>query len=329
MPWLATVLVCWMLAPAYAEHTGIGQRILEAQHVAVNERQFDVSSGLQPLWTFRGGVTYFDRVTENSRILMQNVANPGEQLNADDFDFDWTAGIDASFVHRRWDNHGFELRYLTTGDWESDVAFPSTATSLQINAATPIFAPDVTALMGVYESDLSTIELNYHHWIAPYATGLIGIRYATLDDDLNVLIDSAPTDFLYDAQTRNDLYGVQLGVLGGPRLGWWGLILTGDAKIGLYASDLRHRSALDTGAVVLRVRDTHEDIAWLAEANVKAELPITRHLSLTGGYNVLWVDQVSIASDQLLQSDFFSGTGQSVKGTALYHGALVALELRR
>ena len=320
----------WALvgASASAQDASLVARLLEAQHAAVNDRQFDVSAGLQPLWEFHGGVTILDRVTEDARILMQNVGNPGEQLSADDFNFDWTTGFEGSFIRRWWDNDGFELRFLTTGNVDSMVEVPSTATSLQINAATPIFAPDVTALLGDYETALSSVELNYHHWIAPYATGVIGLRYATLDDDLTILIDSTPEDFIYDVDTRNDLYGLQIGLLGGPRLGWTGLILTADARVGVYANDLRQRSSLDTGAVVLRVRESAENISWLAEAHARAELPITRHVSIRGGYSVYWIDQVAIASDQLLRSDFFTGTGKSKKGAALFHGALIAVELR-
>ncbi|MEM8671774.1 MAG: hypothetical protein AAGG48_29925 [Planctomycetota bacterium] len=292
------------------------------------ERVFDVNAGLQPLWTFHGGAIYLDRVTEDSRVLMQNVASPGEQLNASDFDFDWTVGFDASITRRWWDNDGFEYRVLYSNQLDAGVSVPATATSLQINSSPPVFVPDVSQMNGRYETDLSSFEINYHHWIARYATGILGIRYAALDDDLDVLLTSAPVDAAYNVRTRNDLYGAQVGIIGGPRLCWSRAIVSGSAKLGVYGNDASHRSLLDTGAAQFPIRASADNLSWLAEANAQMELPLTRCLSLTAGYTVIWIDQVAIASDQLLRSDFFNGTGKSEKGTAVFHGVITALEWR-
>lgn len=316
------IILMTLCAPASA------QRWLPAFQDAQIDRRFDVENGLQPLWLFHAGATFLDRETEDNRILMQNAVDPSEQLNADDFDFGWTAGVEAGLVRRWWDNDGIELRMIHTSELDATANLTTAVASLQINSSPPVFAPNVSSVSGRYFTKLYSAEANYHHWLGRYASGIIGFRYAAVDDDLLVLVDSNPLDHRYTATTRNDLYGLQVGLLGGPRpcFGW--MIVSGTAKVGVFGNDARHRAALDTGAVVLRINDSADNLSWMAEANAKAELPITHHLSITGGYTVMWLDQIAIATDQLPQSNFFTGTGHSERGTALFHGGVVAVELR-
>ncbi|MDF1843344.1 MAG: hypothetical protein P1U77_18055 [Rubripirellula sp.] len=302
--------------------------IVDAYRNVIIDRQFDVSAGLQPLWMFHAGVIHLDRVTEDSYSMMQNVSAASEQLNASDFNFDWTTGFEFDLISRWWDNDGIEFRVLSTTNLDASKQVPMTATSLQINASPPIFAPNVTQLHGRYRSEMSSWEFNYHHWIARYSTGMIGFRYINLDDDLGVTITSTPTNYDYSALTRNNLYGLQIGWLGGPRVCWGGIIVSAAAKGGVYANAVRHNAALDTGAIALPIRESNTNLSWMAEASLLAELPLTRCLSVTGGYTVLWFDQIAVASDQLPQSDFFNGSGYDDGGTALLHGAVGGIELR-
>ncbi len=310
----------------YSAGNSVG--IVDAYRNVIIDRQFDVSAGLQPLWMFHAGVIHLDRVTEDSYSMMQNVSAASEQLNASDFNFDWTTGFEFDLISRWWDNDGIEFRVLSTTNLDASEQVPMTATSLQINASPPIFAPNVTQLHGRYRSEMSSWEFNYHHWIARYSTGIIGFRYINLDDDLGVTITSAPTNYDYSALTRNNLYGMQIGWLGGPRVCWGGIIVSAAAKGGVYANAVRHNAALDTGAIALPIRESNTNLSWMAEASLLAELPLTRCLSVTGGYTVLWFDQIAVASDQLPQSDFFNGSGYDDGGTALVHGAVGGIELR-
>ena len=302
--------------------------IVDAYRNVIIDRQFDVSAGLQPLWMFHAGVIHLDRVTEESYSMMQNVSAASERLNASDFNFDWTTGFEFDLISRWWDNEGIEFRMLSTTNLNASEQVPMTATSLQINASPPIFVPNVTQLNGRYRSEMSSWEFNYHHWIARYSTGMVGFRYINLDDDLGVTIASTPTNYDYTATTRNDLYGMQIGWLGGPRVCWGGIIVSAAAKGGIYANAARHHAALDTGTIAFPIRESNTNLSWMAEASLLAELPLTRYLSITGGYTVLWFDQIAVASDQLPQSDFFNGSGYDDGGTALLHGAVGGIELR-
>ena len=56
---------------------------------------------------------------------------------------------------------------------------------------------------------------------------------------------------------------------------------------------------------------------------------LTERLSLRASYNVLWVDSVALASDQIAASNLVLGTGINPDGDVFYHGAMVGLEYRR
>ena len=56
-------------------------------------------------------------------------------------------------------------------------------------------------------------------------------------------------------------------------------------------------------------------------------MQLTDHLALRGGYRLLWLDGVALASDQLAVSDFANGSGFNDSGNVFYHGAFAGFEL--
>jgi hypothetical protein len=41
-----------------------------------------------------------------------------------------------------------------------------------------------------------------------------------------------------------------------------------------------------------------DDVAFVGEIDLRASYPISRHVSLTGGYQLLWIDGVALASNE-------------------------------
>ncbi len=54
---------------------------------------------------------------------------------------------------------------------------------------------------------------------------------------------------------------------------------------------------------------------------------LTKNIAIRGGYRMLWIDSVALASDQVAATDFFSGTGIDVTGDVFYHGGFLGLTL--
>jgi hypothetical protein len=285
-------------------------------------------AALKPRWLARGSVVYMDRVTDDSRALMQNTANLSQQLNADDFDFGWSVGLDVSLMRKRWDNNGFEFRYLDLGQLDADTFVITNAASLMLNASPPVFVPNVQSIDARYTSDLYSFEANYHYWISDFVTYLAGFRYLGLDDDITAQLNADPQTFLYRASSRNDLYGFQVGVLGFPPGLLCGCLnTTAFAKVGVFGNAAEHHSLLDTGVANLRVDDSVGRTSWAGEIGITSAWPVTACVSVLGGYQMLWFERVAVASDQLMVSDFFDGVGMNDRGGAIFHGAYLGVEL--
>lgn len=271
---------------------------------------------------------YMDRMTEDSLVLMQNTANLSEQLNAEDFDFSWNTGLDVSLLRRRWDDNAMELRYLDLGQLHADAFVLANANNLVFNSMPPVFFPNVQSIDSRYTSEVRSFEANYHFAVYDTIHYLAGFRYVGLHDDLTAILDANPQAFLYRATTRNNLYGAQVGVLGfqhGPicRSLWTSAF----AKIGVFGNDARHQSLIDTGVARLTVDDSDGNASWVGELGFVTQLPVTSRLSIHGGYSMLWLERIAIASDQMQVSDFFNSTGSDNRGDAIFHGAHVGIEL--
>ena len=286
------------------------------------------AAGLRPRWIFRGGAVYMNRKREDPLVLFQNTASLGEQINAEDFDFDSSVGIDASLSRKLWDESGFEVRYLDLGRVDAAALSTSAPSSWSINATPPVFAPNVQAVQAVYDSDFFGFETNYHYWFIDWFTLFGGLRYVSFDERLAAVMEAPPQTFTYDTSTRNDLYGVQIGVNCAPSypyLPW--LVPSAFAKIGVYGNDARQHSLLNTGATTLAVRESESVVAWLGELGVSAAIQFNHGISVHGGYGMIWIENVSIASEQVPASDFFNATGIDNRGSAIFYGANLAVSL--
>lgn len=132
-----------------------------------------------------------------------------------------------------------------------------------------------------------------------------------------------------DTHTHNRLYGVQCGAdallwdRGGP--------LTVDliGKAGIYGNRASHDSFYSTGVVTLPAGDKASATAFLGEMSLAATYRLTERVSLTGGYRLLWIDGVALATDQVADSNFVFHRGISVSGDAFYHGAVMGLQYQR
>ena len=103
--------------------------------------------------------------------------------------------------------------------------------------------------------------------------------------------------------------------------------LTWSAKIGLYGNDATQTSIL-TGTVGQRADSPADTAAFIGEFRIGMELPVTRCISISGGYDLFLMERVAVATDQLQATNFFTGTGSDNEGNALFHGASAALTLQ-
>lgn len=261
---------------------------------------------------------------------MFNTAEATQGLNATDLALPFQGGVDVSLarvVADSDDSHLLEIRYFGMDNWNAAAGTPTTPGDLlQINAALPVLTLAGTAINASSSSELHNFEVNAQRLLGDRVALLGGFRCAELDEIFSADLANAATPFTYNTHTRNRLWGGQLGAelvfwdRGGP------LAVRGVGKAGIYANTAAHDSLYSTGVFAPTARGRTTSTAFVGELGVTGICRLTERLALRGGYRLLWIDGVALATDQVAVSDFLAHTGIDASGDAFYHGAFVGLE---
>ncbi len=278
------------------------------------------------LWSASASALFLVRNDPAASVLAFNTNNPAERLDASDFNFGVHTGYEMALNRRVGSRGSVELRYFGLDHWRATFDGQTTPNELlQFNAAVPVFTTSGTGVTADYGSKLHNAEFNIGRYYGDYVRLLTGFRYLELDERGSALLQNAQVPFGYVDSTRNRLYGAQLGAQGWLicRDGFsWDVI----GKAGIYGNQAAHSASVTTNAATLNAVGGGSRTAFVGEIGTNGAYCLTDHLSLRGGYRLLWVDGVALVSDQLASSDFFTGDGFNGSGNVFYHGATAGLE---
>ena len=243
--------------------------------------------------------------------------------------FEWGSAVQVS------DNNGifftpfsnFGVGFDTTGDNNPDQG---------VGGAGLDSTEAATFARVAYRSELHNAEFSFRrYWVgySPRITGtlLAGFRYTRLNEGL-VFDTTATGSAHFDTQTENDLTGFQAGgdvwvtIRQGIRLG-------AEGKVGLYNN--RMESSADITSTDL-AGPLHEVVkanhaAFIAEGGANVVFDILPRVSIKGGYDVLFINTVALASNNFNfdNAPFLGGNRTPFlveESSALYHGYHVGLE---
>jgi hypothetical protein len=162
-----------------------------------------------------------------------------------------------------------------------------------------------------------------------------GFRYLSLYERLNIstqrIVGGSVEQGSYNIHTNNNLFGPQLGARFRRTWGRLGYDTTGFA--GIFGNSAQQsQSVTDFPNFALRpnVSSSKGETAFVGGANVSALYRLTNVWGLRTGYNVIWIEGLALAPDQL---DFnlasASGGSQLHNGGGLFlHGVNTGLEAR-
>jgi hypothetical protein len=218
-------------------------------------------------------------------------------IDAGDLDLGWAPGMDTSLMLQN-ECYGIELRYLGLHQWDeskrdSDLIFLGTVTG-----------------SAKLKSALHNAELNLHWW--PCANDryslLMGFRWLRLRDRLSLIegtnIFLRFTEEGNSLSCRNDLWGGQVGVEGllfGKRD--QGFSIDGGVKAGVFANKIRNKASeyeavYDLGELADFGSDSDSwnrtKTAFLSEVVLNANYAFTKNISMTVGYQFLYVNKVAV-----------------------------------
>lgn len=190
------------------------------------------------------------------------------------------------------------------------------------------------------ETDMHSAEINLvKRTRVPYISWLAGFRYFNFEEKFelhsvqNINTPVAPSAD-YRIRTHNDLYGGQLGVKAElPLTERLGVQFLG--KAGVYNNRARQSNKIVSHAVGPAVTTVTRDAqgtlnktSFLGELNLGGYIKITENVQIVAGYNVMWVNNLARAFDQM-DFTFTANSGASVRtDSVLLHGANVGVEMR-
>jgi hypothetical protein len=265
-------------------------------------------------------------------------------VTTDDLDFPYSGGLRAYIGHRFCGPWAWELGYFglfganASADFSGDFTLPG-----DLGPGSNVFF-GTDRLRFDYTSDVHSGELNFVccscfccpsgcHEKCTSIEYLYGLRYLRADETLDVFgerdeVGGTETGS-YSTQATNDLYGGQFGMRLRHCRGSWSVEGTG--KAGLYFNDARQsQTIIDFPDFVLRQTTASADhLAFFGELNATLIRQISDHWFVRGGYNLMWIDGVALAPDQL---DFSltstSGSDIDTGNTMFLHGINVGIEAR-
>ena len=284
-----------------------------------------------PRWTVTADAVFLARRIPAATLIV-DALDQTEVLSSSAFDFSSHAGFEVSLSRRLGCDNGIEFRYLGVDRWGSDVSLPTVSgRNLEINADDRhVFTAAGTSLDAYYASQLHSCELNGRHEFCQRRLAVLaGFRYTELDEGWGFTLVGATPPFRLEANTRNRLYGFQLGGQaalldrGGP------LSVDAYAKAGIYGNRAAQDSFYATDVATLSAHGARTSTAFLGELGLAGTYRITERFSVRGGYRLLWIDGVALAPAQLAASEFVTGQGIPTSDGAFYHGAFLGFEFVR
>ena len=276
-----------------------------------------------PTWSISGGAIWLHRSRpESAAIATPPTGTPGILINGTDFGFDWGSGMDFGIMHKGPRGFIREGRYFNSDDAEATHSIPSVTTFRMAGIGITILGGG--SINSTYATSLDSTEFNLHKVVNDRLTFFSGFRAIELRDSLRANI-ATPATFARWTE-ENYMYGGQVGTN-------WALLdpqspfrLNLSLKGGAYNNEMRNRF---TSTIVSSDFEEDNEISFVGEGSLNATYFLTEHLALRGGYQVMWLDNVALASDAAAATvQAPGGTSSPVitDGRLFYNGATAAVE---
>lgn len=287
-------------------------------------------------WSASLDMIVLTRTNSNDVSLLRDLATGHELLNADDMSFRSEIGPRFRFLAPLRGCTSLEFSIFGIDGYRAQSTFAGPV-ELRVPGVTDFgdFATVTSPLLD-YRSRLGSQELNLRQTINQRVTLSAGFRSWQLDESLSA---ASFHTLLYQVHTDNRLYGGQIGLdfrLAARRR----YELTAFGRAGLYRNDALSETSDSSGLFAVTpenrsLRANAGATSFAGEAGLIGSLRLWDFVMLRGGYQVMHLEAVAIAPEQLPLNDFAlpanptqSASGINDSGQVFYHGAVAGLEVR-
>jgi hypothetical protein len=279
-------------------------------------------------------VLIMQRSTPGSRTVLTDATTNADLFGGSNLFFPVAAGPRVSLMALDCEGWGFEVNYFGIDGWSavndvSATALPNGG-NLAVDSAEQVF---LTTAHFESTARLYSTELNFRKPLICDISLLAGFRWADLTD--RYFASGINQDNLTSSETittRNHMFGFQMGADGilWKQADCWKI--TGFVKGGIFCNNAHQGTTLsDPGPNGLgdqAASNSNNVAAFFGEAGIKGYIQFTKHLSASGGYQVIFINNVAQPINQLGGTDLANSAGVVDTSAGLfYHGATVGLEV--
>ncbi len=282
----------------------------------------DVPEVYAPRWTITAGAIFLHSIRPPALLLIRDFLDGPELVDVRDVAPHWGEGPRIDAIYRCASDWGVELLYYGISNWERDQSLHSDLGALYL----PLLSQSLTYddASATANTDLYNAEFNVRREITSNITVLLGFRFLELLDRLS-LSGSFPSESdSLSTRVSNALYGLQVGA--DVKLGESlkkGIYLDCLVKGGVYDNYVT-RTETQSGTIGYSNAENNLDhVAFIGEVAFLPTWDISKHFSVFGGYEALWLQGVAIASQEI-------GSTQSIRASrvAFYEGAVAGVTAR-
>jgi len=264
-------------------------------------------------------------------------------LTTDAFDFDYEWGPRLIFGCCLDCNRRIEFVYYGLHHWDAPLSMTSNEAIGEGNMTFPIGDNIVDDYDGAdfvsmnYASELHNFEANYIINRCGCIDPLIGFRYMNVNERFNYFTldyETEPVDIddyntsSFRIDTDNHLVGFQLGgLIDRPIMDC--LCLNFGATAGLYVNFANQSTWMGDDDNTEVLRDFNEEVgelAFIGDLKLGLTYQMTSCISATAGYQVMWVEGVALAPEQVSYESLpTSGKRVNHDGSLFYDGGYARL----
>ncbi|HWA98835.1 MAG TPA: hypothetical protein VG713_10105 [Pirellulales bacterium] len=290
-----------------------------------------------PCWTVRVGTLFLDRSRPSNSNILTSTFAPGSTpiLNANQLQPNTGWGYDVSALRRNvlGSDYTLEARYFGVYGFNSSFGPFTSPTGSAIQYVVPlgnVVFPEVVSAS--YASQLQSAELNTWRPRSGWLFPLVGFRYVDLTErGLSTIHNVGPGLNLATNRVNafNRLFGAQVG-LDGYLYQRRRLSFSGVGKAGVYGNTASNSVLLtQTAGPTFGSSASQGNAAFVGEVGLTGQYRLSNAWSLRATYELLWLDGVALATDQVRVSNPGFGTATVATNTVFYHGAFLGVEYRK
>jgi hypothetical protein len=276
------------------------------------------------MWYVSAGAAILHRDRPDPGIIVGNNPFTGVAFSrGSDFNFNWAGGPDITIGRRLGDESMLMVRYFNSYE-TADVNFRTPGGFIGAGFT----GPANTLFNGHALTKLDSTEINLRRQQWDQLALLVGFRWVELKDEAAYKINTTVAEG--DYEYNNHLYGGQIGAdwaVTSPRNPLQ-LNVVGKAGVFGNANDGGIFESRPVGNPIGSFAGRGSSTSFVGELDFTAAYIFTDHIAIRGGYQLLWLSDLALATNEASRSLLNPSLLRNVNDDShlFYQGATVAID---